>query len=581
MKRNKIKIYLILTIVSLCTIVSIYIVLLKNNSIENNNIEARILAEKQSKLINIDVSVKQTTDDSYKCLLTFTSGDEENKIKSITYPEEEGKESYTMQVEDEGGRQIVALDYEVKKGDEDKTFQITTTKGDVVKERTGYKIYYHGNNDETVTATQSRLKGFNTTFDDADCIKEGYKLYGWSKLNNVLVSEYDLEYIYEENDSDIDLYSVWRKKNNDIVLGDSLLKAVNTINETIETNIKINEVEYSVDFMTINGDVVLDGETLIDAAVLRENVYEFGNRRTDVARETTDAPNMVAVKINGDLTINEGIELTSCKSHEGYGGTKGLVIYCTGKITNNGTMDMTGKGAKAVGQDVFLWKNQGGTYEYVPAEGAIGGASVYRGSNGTTGGNKGYDGTLRQTGGGGSGAARHHIDKSTSSGAGAKGSSYSGGTGGGSSDVRREYRSDAGAGADNGGIGGYGIATYSSGHGATGGTGNPGGVVYRYSGASGSNGSNGTGGLLIIYGNEIDNKGTICSEGVRANSNWASSGGSSGGGSVNIFYNTKWLNEGNVNANGGLGSESGYGGPGGNGTVTIGNISTGTFIKDE
>ena len=46
-----------------------------------------------------------------------------------------------------------------------------------------------------------------------------------------------------------------------------------------------------------------------------------------------------------------------------------MLIYCTGKLTNNGTISMTARGAKAEGQDVFLWKNTNGTFEYVPADG--------------------------------------------------------------------------------------------------------------------------------------------------------------------------------------------------------------------
>ena len=46
------------------------------------------------------------------------------------------------------------------------------------------------------------------------------------------------------------------------------------------------------------------------------------------------------------------------KKDNGYGGPKGMFIYCTGTITNNGTIDMTARGAKAVGQNVYLWKNR-------------------------------------------------------------------------------------------------------------------------------------------------------------------------------------------------------------------------------
>lgn len=105
------------------------------------------------------------------------------------------------------------------------------------------------------------------------------------------------------------------------------------------------------------------------------------------------------------------------------------------------------------------------------------------------------------------------------------------------------------------------------------GAGNPGGT-------GSSKGSNGTGGLLIVYSRNIINKFFISSNGLSGGAS-ASGGGSSGGGSVNIFYKDK-ISTLNETATGGSRVGTSYrGGAGGNGTVTIGNISTGTFVKDE
>lgn len=70
-------------------------------------------------------------------------------------------------------------------------------------------------------------------------------------------------------------------------------------------------------------------------------------------------------------------------------------------------------------------------------------------------------------------------------------------------------------------------------------------------------------------------------------------GGGSGGGSINLFYKTN-ITKGTITVNGGTrggaqavifhthGRDYGYaGGNGGTGCITIGNIYTGTFIKDE
>lgn len=88
---------------------------------------------------------------------------------------------------------------------------------------------------------------------------------------------------------------------------------------------------------------------------------------------------------------------------------------------------MTARGAKAVGQNVYLYKNSNNTYEYVPSAGGAGGSreeaqsgtSTYYGSSGT-------GGTSRGTGGGSSG-----VSEGSDAGAGSAGTSYSGGSGGG------------------------------------------------------------------------------------------------------------------------------------------------------
>jgi len=242
----------------------------------------------------------------------------------------------------------------------------------------------------------------------------------------------------------------------------------------------------------------------------------FGTEE-DVATASEYAKNMIVLKVNGNLTIAEGVTLTAYTSKNGYGGPKGMTIYCTGTITNNGTVNMTARGAKAVGQNVYLWKNTDGSYEYVPEDGSEG-----NGVDRATG--KGAKGS----GGGGEGAI---------------GTSYSGGAGGGG----KRLSGTAEKGSPNGGKGGDAVrdsgATYT---GAGGGAGNPGG---KYSGRNASDGENGTGGLLIIASNNILNKGTIEANGSSGGSA-LEPGGNSGGGSINIFYNENYTNDGEITANG-------------------------------
>ena len=113
-----------------------------------------------------------------------------------------------------------------------------------------------------------------------------------------------------------------------------------------------------------------------------------------------NAQNMVILKVNGNLTVNYNTKLTACKSDNGYGGPKGLLVYCTGTLSNNGTIDMTARGARAEGQDVYLWKNTDNSYEYVPAVGGSGTTQLNLSSSGVEKyypGDPGTNGENRQT----------------------------------------------------------------------------------------------------------------------------------------------------------------------------------------
>lgn len=238
--------------------------------------------------------------------------------------------------------------------------------------------------------------------------------------------------ILEEYSKNIDKYS-------NSISNDGLIGKLSKIEESGYFNIqitgKINGIEeiinYNVHAIVYNGDLILDGKNQIDGAILNENVYEFGDETNDVGTQNDYAKNMVLFKVNGNLIINEEITLTSCKSKEGYGGPKGMTIYCTGTLTNNGTISMTERGAKAEGENVYLWKNSDESYEFVPKDGVAGGIGgtspgSYKGSTGTTP----NVASARATGGGGGAAGQYSNYKG---GNGSAGTSYSGGTGGGGS----------------------------------------------------------------------------------------------------------------------------------------------------
>ncbi len=206
-----------------------------------------------------------------------------------------------------------------------------------------------------------------------------------------------------------------------LVISTSLLEATDKAVMKNDTyyRVAIKDQEYRVHTYVENGDTTFTSNRT------------YGNAN-DVGTVNTNAKNMVIVKVNGDLTINNGVTLTSYGTN--YGGPKGMLLYVTGNLENKGTITMTARGAKAIGQNLYLWENADKTnseYEYVPKDGANGGAAAYgTGSNKGIQGNRGANGINRQTGGGASGGIYLAGSRGTYSGAGTRGTSYSGGTGG-------------------------------------------------------------------------------------------------------------------------------------------------------
>ena len=412
--------------------------------------------------------------------------------------------------------------------------------------------------------------------------------------NNVLIKKYTFLIDREL----LKIISVEEIQNNEEKT-ESLISKISEIQSngysTVKLKVKDNEgtekiVEYNIHTIIYNGNLILDGISNIEGATLSNNVYEFGSKTTDVATENENAKNMVVLKVKGNLTINEGITLTACKSDDGYGGPKGMMIYCTGTLTNNGTVSMTARGAKAEGENVYLWQNLDNSYEYIPAVGATGGESITKQENQSGNGINGYVGNGRQTGGGGSGAANaSDADPIAVSGAGGNGTSYSGGVGGGGCNINCYSKIKAEDGSSTGGKGGDGIGyRYSSSWAsrlAGGGAGNPGGNGGQNDSGNAVDGAgeNGTGGLLIIYSDNINNTGKIESNGSKGTLYTMISGGSSGGGSINIFYKNNITCTGPIEAKGGKikgSADELIGGNGGNGTISIGNISSGTYQSD-
>lgn len=342
--------------------------------IKRNDIQKLILSrleENELETIDLTVEVKNTDENKRNCLLTFNSNDNNEKIRSIEYPTQSDETPYVIDCS-ENGKSKVAIDYIIEKGKEDSKFKITTTNGNIVEKTTKYTITYDSNGGDEINTESIGLKGENTFLDNAYASREGYVFLGWSRDKEATEPEinclYEQYYTYTLGDENVKLYAVWKESNG--LTGKDIIDSVANINKSEKITIYVYTKEYPVNVIYYNGNLNLDGTTTIEGATLENNVYEFGDKETDVATASENAKNMVILKVNGDLTIDEGVTLTACKSDDGYGGPKGLLIYCTGTITNNGTISMTARGAKAEGEDVILWKNSIGSYEYVPAVGA-------------------------------------------------------------------------------------------------------------------------------------------------------------------------------------------------------------------
>ena len=391
------------------------------------------------------------------------------------------------------------------------------------------------------------------------------KIIVTSNVNPHIIGEYNV--VYSVIDSDSNVTTVSRKVFVNPTVTDSILGAIAS-DGFLDGNydILINQETYNIELININGDTIYkqeDGST----------VY-LGD---DVSDER-----ILVVKYNGDLTIESGVLVTPTTRK------KGMIIYVSGTLTNNGTISMTARGAIAEGQNVYLWNNSDDTYEYIPAIGGAGGLAV----KGQVNGINGEGGLNRATGGGGSGAS---MRSATKGGNGAAGTSYSGGTGGGGASSAADSPVTGKDGSINGGPGGNAVGrrTSSTMYVSSGGSGNPGGRDARPTAGANktvtanapSSADDGTGGLLVIYSKNIYNNGVIESRGssshfpVGYNTGVAASGGSSGGGSVNIFYINNYENSGTITAAGGVSGPCAVkGGNGGDGSVTIGYISGKDFI---
>lgn len=374
--KSKRKINLIVIIITLVVLIVIGILFKNNKILEKINDRYKKIEETEP--INLEIQIISENDENTSCILTFTSNNENDKIEKIIYPiREENIEPLTILV---GGKEKVALDYQFKKNEQQQlTFKVETEKGNIISKDALINLYGIKEDEQYEIATYMIINAEQTiNLSNIVPTKEGYQFVGWStseKTNDMQYIE-DGKFIYKGQNKENVLKAVWTEHKDGykgIIDNDSILGEISKINDSGIYNIEVNGESYSSNVVVLNSDLLLDGKNEIEGAILKDKTYTFGNAETDIGTQNSEAQNSVIVKVNGNVTITPGIKVTTCGSI--YGGPKGMYLYCTGTFANNGEITMTARGAKAEGQNIYLWKNVDNNYEYVPKEGANGGDS--------------------------------------------------------------------------------------------------------------------------------------------------------------------------------------------------------------
>jgi len=363
--------------------------------------------EEKAELPLISYQVYDNSDESnIKTLVTVNDSD---GIEYVEYPD-------GTKIETNNKTQF-SVDYNMA-NDENYTFKIKTKSNEEIQEST---ICANDDfvNDKGVSVSKINNENGYKVIDIENKISlDGYKTYyqignngSWVEgTGKIGLADYDLttnNLLNEDNTITINAkienqttqnvvnvtkkYEVETSSQNNSYNSESLLKALE--NGEIGTGVHQVTVEdetYNLKVYSFNEDLNIKADTTLGT-------------EDDVATASEYAKNMIVLKVNGNLTVDEGAKLTAYASKDGYGGPKGMTIYCTGTLTNNGTISMTARGAKAEGQNVYLWKNPDNIFEYIPAIGGKGGNGFYK--IGWNNGNNGENGQKRATGGGGSGSS--------------------------------------------------------------------------------------------------------------------------------------------------------------------------------
>jgi hypothetical protein len=352
-------------------------------------------------------------------------------------------------------------------------------------------------------------------------------------------------------------------------------------------NTIVNQVNYNNYFGTgKDGSVTISSSAQISSSTSPAGL-------NNISREHGDT----IVKNYTNLTINSGVLFTPLRP------CRGMIIYCTGNLTVNGTISMTGKGggvANKIASPIGIASSTDSRYDLVDAtlyfnncsSSVAGGRGIPTHWNWAPSGSAWFSNYKMRVPLSGSvaGGAGGIAGPSVAGGVGSAGIFCCGGGGGGAGGSTPGYGSGAAGGRGTiftGGGGGGGsrsgnnetgvAATFEAG--GAGATNAGSGAGTPAGGSPGNSGGIGVGGLLIlIVRGSVTINGTLSSNGATGGSGIGApfssgGGGGSGGGRIMVIYGNTYTNVGTVVANGGSGGGStpggGSGGAGGAGSTTI------------
>ena len=370
-------------------------------------------------------------------------------------------------------------------------------------------------------------------------------------------------------------------------------------NQNLKARISTHEQFYSNNNTVINQGTYnnysgtgKDGNvTISSSAQISSSTSPAG--LNNISKENGD----IIVKNFQNLTINSGVLFSPLRA------CRGMVIYCTGDLTVNGTISMTGKGGgvgSKIASPIGFATSTDSRYDLVDgtlyfnnfSSSVVGGRGIPTHWNWAPSGSLWFSnykirvplsGSVAGGGpnsagtagifccGGGGGGGVSQPGGTSAGGSGGRGTIFTGGGGGGGG----SYAGAAGSAGtfEAGGTGGFGPNPGTPNGSGGGGAGTP--AAPGFGGA----GNTGVGGLLIlIVRGNITINGTVSSNGAtggvgtRPTSFAGGGGGGSGGGRIIIIYGSTYSNIGSIVANGGNGgagaSGASNGGAGGAGAIT-------------